>query len=62
MREQRNAHRLLVGKHKERDHLEDLGIDGTIILKWILKKYDGRIQTGYMWHSTETSVGLLQTW
>jgi hypothetical protein len=23
---------------KERDHLEDLRIDGTIILKWILRK------------------------
>jgi hypothetical protein len=28
---------------KERDHLEELGVDGTIILKWALKKtgYEG---------------------
>jgi len=28
------------GNMKERDHLEDLGIDGTIILKYIFKKWD----------------------
>jgi hypothetical protein len=50
-----------LGNLRERDHLEDLGIDGRIILKWILKKYDGWIQTGYVWHSTETSGGLFTT-
>jgi len=26
------------GVLRERDHLENLGIDGRVILKWILKK------------------------
>ena len=31
------------GKLKERDHLEDLEVNERIILKWILKNWDGRI-------------------
>jgi hypothetical protein len=29
------------GNLRERDHLEDLDIDGRIILKWIFWKWDG---------------------
>jgi hypothetical protein len=33
------AHRgFWLGNPRERDHLEDLGVDGLIILKWIFKK------------------------
>ena len=28
------------GDLKERDHLEDLGVDRRIVLKWIFKKWD----------------------
>jgi hypothetical protein len=37
------------GDLKERDHLEDLGIDRRIILKWIFKKWDGEALTGLIW-------------
>jgi hypothetical protein len=36
----RGAYRVLVGRPEGRNHLEDRGVDGRIILKWI-KKWDG---------------------
>ena len=38
----RNAYRYLVENLSEGDHLEDLNIDGRIILKCVLKKLVGR--------------------
>jgi hypothetical protein len=38
MGENRNGFKILVGSLKERDHTEDLGVGGRIILKWILWK------------------------
>lgn len=32
---------------KGRDHFGDLGIDGNIILRWVLK-YDMRLQTAFI--------------
>jgi len=36
MDEMRNAYKILVGNLKGRDHWEDQGVDGNIILEWIL--------------------------
>jgi hypothetical protein len=33
----------------ERDHLEDLVVDGRIILKLIVKKLDGGTWNGLLW-------------
>jgi hypothetical protein len=34
----RNAYNILVGKPEGKNHLEDLGVDGSITLEWILVK------------------------
>jgi hypothetical protein len=33
------------------DHLEDLSVNGRIILKWILKTWDGEAWRGLLWLS-----------
>jgi hypothetical protein len=38
MGDMRNAYNIVVENLKRRDHLEDLGIDGKIILQWISGK------------------------
>jgi hypothetical protein len=38
MGEKKNAYRILVGSHKERDHWEDIEVGGWTILKWILER------------------------
>jgi hypothetical protein len=37
----RDANSVLVGKPEGKSHLEELGADRSILLKWILKKRDG---------------------
>jgi hypothetical protein len=38
MGEMRNAYNIFVENLKGRDHSEDIGVDGTMILEWILGK------------------------
>jgi hypothetical protein len=39
--EKRDVHKIIVGKPEGRNHLEDPGVDGRIILKWVFEKWDG---------------------
>jgi len=61
MGEMRNAYRILVGNLMGRDHLEDLGIYGRIIIKWILKQWDMTVITGFIWQRTGSHGKLLLT-
>jgi len=38
-----NAYNTLAGKHEGKRSAEDPGVDGRIILEWILRKYCGKL-------------------
>ena len=59
MEDRRGAYRVLVGTHNGREHLEDLHIDGRMILKWIFKKWDVKAWTGLLWLRIGTGGGHL---
>jgi len=46
------------GVYRERDHLADPGVDGRIILRWIIRKWDMGVWTGSSWLRIETGGGL----
>jgi hypothetical protein len=50
--DRRCSYRVLVGSPEEWKHLEDRGVDGSMILKWVLKNWDGVVD----W------IGLAQKW
>jgi hypothetical protein len=47
------------GKLREREHLAYIGLDGRIILKWILQKQNRIVGTGFMWLRIVTDGWLL---
>jgi len=44
---------------RERDHLEDRGVDGNVILKLIFKDWDGEAWTELIWIRIGTGGGRL---
>jgi len=59
MGESRGVYRVLVGKPEGNSHLEDPGIDGRIILRWIFRTWDVRAWTGSIWLRIGTGGGHL---
>ena len=47
MEEGRGVHKVLVGKPEGKRPLGRPRVDGRIILKWILKKWEGVVGTGW---------------
>jgi len=47
------------GETRGKDHLEDPGVNGRIILRWIFRKWDVGVWTGSSWLRISTGGGHL---
>ena len=60
MEEGRGVHKVLVGKPEGKRPLgRTQDVDGRIILRWILRKWEGVVGTGWSWLRIGTGGGRL---
>jgi hypothetical protein len=53
----RGAYWVLVGRPEGKKPLGRPGVDGSVVLKWVLKKWDGEAWTGSSWLRIGTGGG-----
>jgi hypothetical protein len=53
------VYRVLVGNLRERDHWDEPGVDGKIILRWIFRRWDVCVWTELGWYRIATLGGHL---
>jgi hypothetical protein len=59
MGEERKMYKVLMGKPKERDHLEDQSVGRKMGSEWILGRLAWGVWIGFDWLKTGTGGGLL---
>ena len=59
MEKERGVYKVLVGKPEGKDHWGDQDVDGRIILRWIFRKWEGVVGTGWGWLRIGTGGGRL---
>jgi len=59
MGERRGIYMVLVGKPEGKNHLRDPGVNGRIIFRWVLRKWDVGLWIGSSWLRIGTGDGHL---